>query len=178
MPRFQSNVGQQTPTTISTQSPLKTTSLKLHITHLHQLNQILHYLLTQYPKIHILLNNPTISIQHDTQNISYQQSLKQINLTLNPPFSLPQTLPPQIIDNPTPSIINLSSLLPFIPNKTQHHTSYQTSKPPLTILTKTLPTQSSTYPIKLNPIPPPYITTIQTQNILNHNTQTNTTPIQ
>ena len=40
---LQSNIGQETATTISTQSGVKTTSLKLDITHSDEVNQIVDY---------------------------------------------------------------------------------------------------------------------------------------
>ena len=40
---LQSNIGQETATTISTQSGVKTTSLKLDITHPDEVNQIVDY---------------------------------------------------------------------------------------------------------------------------------------
>ena len=47
---LQSNIGQETATTISTQLGVKTTSLKLDITHLDEVNQIVDYVVREYGK--------------------------------------------------------------------------------------------------------------------------------
>ena len=119
---LQSNIGQETATTISTQSGVKTTSLKLDITHSDEVNQIVDYVVREYGKIDILVNNASISIQDDTENISYEEWLKEINLSLNGAFSVAQTVGRQIA--------------------------------------------------------PGYMRTIETEKILNDNTETNTTPME
>ena len=47
---LQSNIGQETATTISTQLGVKTTSLKLDITHLDEVNQIVDYVVRNMEK--------------------------------------------------------------------------------------------------------------------------------
>lgn len=116
---LQSNIGQETATTISTQSGVKTTSLKLDITHSDEVNQIVDYVVREYGKIDILVNNASISIQDDTENISYEEWLKEINLSLNGAFSVAQTVGRQMIEKGSGSIINVSSVLGLIANKTQ-----------------------------------------------------------
>ena len=157
---LQSNIGQETATTISTQSGVKTTSLKLDITHSDEVNQIVDYVVREYGKIDILVNNASISIQDDTENISYEEWLKEINLSLNGAFSVAQTVGRQMIE------------------KTQDQSSYETSKAGVTMLTKSLAREWSRYGIKVNAIAPGYMRTIETEKILNDNTETNTTPME
>ncbi|MCO6227281.1 SDR family oxidoreductase [Staphylococcus epidermidis] len=175
---LQSNIGQETATTISTQSGVKTTSLKLDITHSDEVNQIVDYVVREYGKIDILVNNASISIQDDTENISYEEWLKEINLSLNGAFSVAQTVGRQMIEKGSGSIINVSSVLGLIANKTQDQSSYETSKAGVTMLTKSLAREWSRYGIKVNAIAPGYMRTIETEKILNDNTETNTTPME
>lgn len=175
---LQSNIGQETATTISTQSGVKTTSLKLDITHLDEVNQIVDYVVREYGKIDILVNNASISIQDDTENISYEEWLKEINLSLNGAFSVAQTVGRQMIEKGSGSMINVSSVLGLIANKTQDQSSYETSKAGVTMLTKSLAREWSRYGIKVNAIAPGYMRTIETDKILNDNTETNTTPME
>ena len=155
---LQSNIGQETATTISTQSGVKTTSLKLDITHLDEVNQIVDYVVREYGKI--------------------EEWLKEINLSLNGAFSVAQTVGRQMIEKGSGSMINVSSVLGLIANKTQDQSSYETSKAGVTMLTKSLAREWSRYGIKVNAIAPGYMRTIETEKILNDNTETNTTPME
>ena len=150
---LQSNIGQETATTISTQSGVKTTSLKLDITHSDEVNQIVDYVVRE-------------------------EWLKEINLSLNGAFSVAQTVGRQMIEKGSGSIINVSSVLGLIANKTQDQSSYETSKAGVTMLTKSLAREWSRYGIKVNAIAPGYMRTIETEKILNDNTETNTTPME
>jgi len=132
----------------------------------------------EYGKIDILVNNASISIQDDTENISYEEWLKEINLSLNGAFSVAQTVGRQRIEKGSGSIINVSSVLGLIANKTQDQSSYETSKAGVTMLTKSLAREWSRYGIKVNAIAPGYMRTIETEKILNDNTETNTTPME
>lgn len=51
-------------------------------------------------------------------------------------------------------------------------------KPGVTMLTKSLAREWSRYGIKVNAIAPGYMRTIETEKILNDNTETNTTPME
>ncbi|WP_392396577.1 SDR family NAD(P)-dependent oxidoreductase, partial [Staphylococcus capitis] len=71
----------------------------------HQLNTIIKQLLTQFPSLHLLLNNPPITTHNLLIPIKQQECHHVIHTNLKPLFNSIQKVTPQILPQPPPPII-------------------------------------------------------------------------
>ncbi|WP_398574701.1 SDR family NAD(P)-dependent oxidoreductase, partial [Staphylococcus epidermidis] len=99
--------------------PLQTFPIQANLPKPHQLKQIIKQLLTQFPSLHLLLNNPPITKHNLLIPIKQQHSDHLIHTNLKPLFNSIQKLTPQILPQPSGPIINLTTILAPIPNPAQ-----------------------------------------------------------
>jgi len=140
--------------------------VKTDITDNKQITNLVNQVIKKYNSIDILVNNAGISKKNPAELFSEEDWYKVIDVNLNAPFFLSQSVGRFMIKQKKGKIINIASMSALIVNKEVPQISYNVSKSGLNMLTKCLAAEWAKYNVYVNAIAPGFVFTEMTKKAL------------
>lgn len=110
----------------------------------------------KYGKLHGLVNNAGMLTAGGIQDIGYQLWKENLDINLNAPYLLTQTLLPLLKASGNASVVNISSIASRVPGRS---IAYSVSKAGLDMLTEFLAGELGPYKIRVNAVNPGLVET-------------------
>lgn len=140
--------------------------VKTDITDNKQITNLVSQVIKKYNSIDILVNNAGISRKNPIELFTEEDWYKVIDVNLNAPFFLSQSVGRFMIKQKRGKIINIASMSALIVNKEVPQISYNVSKSGINMLTKCLAAEWAKYNVNVNAIAPGYVFTEMTKKAL------------
>ncbi len=110
----------------------------------------------KYGKLHGLVNNAGMLTAGGIQDIGYELWKENLDINLNAPYLLTQTLLPLLINAKGASVVNISSIASRVPGRS---IAYSVSKAGVDMLTEFLAGELGPYKIRVNAVNPGLVET-------------------
>lgn len=140
--------------------------VKTDITDNKQITNLVNQVIKKYNSIDILVNNAGISRKNPIELFTEEDWYKVMDVNLNAPFFLSQSVGRFMIKQKRGKIINIASMSALIVNKGIPQISYNVSKSGLNMLTKCLAVEWAKYNVHVNAIAPGHVFTEMTKKAL------------
>ena len=140
--------------------------IKTDITDNKQITNLVNEVNKKYNSIDILVNNAGISKKNPAELFTEEDWYKVIDVNLNAPFFLSQSVGRFMIKQKRGKIINTASMSALVVNKEVPQISYNVSKAGISMLTKCLAAEWAKYNVYVNAIAPGYVFTEMTKKAL------------
>lgn len=132
-----------------------------------EIDELLHWLKAEYPRLNVLVNNAGIMRRHDVTAMSPDADVEE-EVATNPlaPIRLSLGLLPMLCRQPKAAIVNISSALAWAPMAGAP--VYCATKAGLHSFTQSLRTQTTATPIHVMEVLPPTVDTAMTREMETH----------
>lgn len=148
------------------ESKLDIDYIKTDITDNKQITNLVNQTIKKYNSIDILVNNAGISKKNPAELFTEEDWYKVMDINLNAPFFLSQSVGRFMIKQKRGKIINIASMSALIVNKGVPQISYNVSKSGINMLTKCLAAEWAKYNVHVNAIAPGFVFTEMTKKAL------------
>lgn len=138
-------------------------SIRTDVTNEEQVREMTDKVLAEFGSIDVLVNNAGIALHEKTEDLSFGDWNRVIDLNLNSVFLVSREVGKVMIRQRKGSIINIASMSALIANTPQPQSAYNASKSGVIMLTKSLASEWAQHNIRVNAIAPGYMKTALTK---------------
>ena len=142
---------------------VQATAIQTDVTSEEQVQHMTDEVLRKFGRIDILINNAGIALHEKTEDLSFSDWNRVINLNLNGVFLVSKAVGKVMIGQKKGTMINIASMSGLIANTPQPQSAYNASKAAVIMLTKSLASEWAQHNIRVNAIAPGYMKTALTQ---------------
>lgn len=138
-------------------------AIQTDVTSEDQVQDMVDKVMSRFGKIDVLINNAGIALHEKTEDLSFSDWNRVINLNLNSVFLISKAVGRVMIRQQKGAMINIASMSGLIANTPQPQSAYNASKAGVIMLTKSLASEWAQHHIRVNAIAPGYMKTALTK---------------